>query len=404
MTTTPGTPVVFATSDGAPSGAYTATETMPTDTSSTGPGTWRMTSAVCNGASVPVVNTPSDQPTSATASYTAVPGSDVSCLFTNSFTPSGSIDIVKTSEGGTGRFEFSVISPNANLEAVGAPAAVTTSPGQPVTASPSITGVSAAPGSRYLIRETLPAPDAGGFWQLASADCGPNSIQVDLRRAGVLVALTPSNPHATCHFVNRYQPYGTLSVVKNTTPDEELRPGEAEIDVACTDGIGGPFSIPAGRGAGDSGIAVIDRNVDCIVTESASGAAEGVAVTTTAELIVDGGPPQSYTLGESFTAELGSDTQLVITNRLQAPSPSPSPSPPPGTPPPGTPPPGADPGDPQPPGSGEGSETPGGDLAVTGSTMTAWALTVAAALLLGGSVLWGASRRSRRRARHDGSP
>jgi hypothetical protein len=381
-TTTPGTPVTFAARTGAPSGPYTATETMPTDTSLTGPGTWSMTSAVCNGASVPVVNTPPAAPTSATATYTAAPGTDVSCLFTNTFAPSGSIDIVKTSQGGTGRFEYSVLAPDANLSAVAAPAAVTTSPGQPTAASPSITGISAAPGSRYLIRETMPAPDSGGFWVLGSVDCGPNALQVDLRRAGVLVALTPSNPHATCRFENRYQPYGTLSVVKNTTADDELRPDAARIDVACTDSIGGSFTVAAGQPANDSGLAVFDRNIDCTVTEPASGASTGVRVTTTAELVVDGGAPQPYTLGDLFLAELGHDTRLVITNRLEESPPIPTPTPtPPGT---------------QPAGQEAGGANPAGGLADTGSRVSGWQLPAALALLVAGTALWSAARRRRR--------
>jgi LPXTG-motif cell wall-anchored protein len=381
VTTAPGEPVVFATRAGAPSGTYTATETMPTDFGLTGPGTWMMTSAVCNDTAVPVVHTPTT-PVSATAQYTAAPGTDVACLFTNTFTPSGSIDIVKTSVGGTGRFEYSVLSPDDNLAAVASPAAVTTAPGEPTTASPSITGISAAPGSRYLIRETMPAPDGGGFWVLDSVDCGPNALQVDLRRAGVLIALTPSNPHATCRFENRYQPYGTLSVTKTTTPDEALRPGAATIDVVCTDGVGGSFSVAPGQGGNDSGIAAFDRNIDCAVTEPETGAADGVAVITEAVVTVDDGPPQSYTLGDTFAAELGRDTQVVITNRLAAPSATPTPT--------SSPPPGPQPQAPD----GDGSR-PTGALPVTGGGAPVGAFVAGLGMLVAGTAAWLATRRRR---------
>ncbi len=387
VTTAPGTPEVFATRAGAPSGTYTAVETMPTDSTLTGPGTWSMTSAVCNGAAVPVVNDPTTTPARATVDYIADPGSDVACLFTNTFTPAGSIDIVKTSVGGTGRFEYTVLSPDDNLATVASPAAVTSTPGEPTAASPSITGISAAPGSRYLIRETMPAPDTGGFWVLDSVDCGPNALQVDLRRAGVLIALTPSNPHATCRFQNRYQPYGTLSVTKTTTPDQQLRPDDATIDLACTDGIGGSFSVASGQGANDSGVAVFDRNIECTVTEPETGAAEGVRVAVDAELIVDDGPPQPYRLGDPFTAELGRDTQVVITNRLDEPAPtrSPAPSPPTGV---------------QPSAPG-GAADPAGGLPATGSAAPIWALVSAVGMLLAGAALWSIARLRRRRTLKD---
>lgn len=327
-TTEPGTPVVFATRTGAPSGPYSATETMPTDTAQTGPGTWRMTDAVCNGETIPFANTPDDDPVTATATYTAPPEADVSCLFTNTFSPSGSIEIGKTTEGGVGRFSYTVLD-STDLGRVADPVAVTTTPGTEVQAEPAATGLSAAPGSRYTVQETMPAPDPSGFWTLESATCGPNTVSVDAATASVAVELSPAAANASCHFVNRYQPYGTFSVVKTTTPDQTLRPAAAAIEVDCSDGSDGRFTIPPGQGANDSGIAVTAATLTCTATEPETGAAPGVEVATTAYIAVDDGAHQPYVLGQPFTAALGHDTQVVIENVLTAGStPTPTPTPP----------------------------------------------------------------------------
>lgn len=254
-TVQPGVPIKFATRTGAPAGNYSATEDMPTDFSQTGPGTWRMTNAVCNGAAIPFTNTPGT-PATATATYTAAPGTDVACLFANEFDPSGRLDIYKTTLNGVGRFEYTVLDNRDNLTRVQDPVATTTTPGVEVQAQPSATGLSAAPGSEYTILEAMPAPDSGGFWVLDSATCGANTVSVDLTAASVVVALSPDLAAASCHFVNRYQPYGSFSVVKDTTPDTALRPGAAQLAIDCSDNaFDGDLTVASGQGANDTGIA-----------------------------------------------------------------------------------------------------------------------------------------------------
>ncbi|WP_434317143.1 prealbumin-like fold domain-containing protein [Leifsonia sp. P73] len=325
-TTTQGEPTVFATRVGAPSGNYTATETYPTDFSQTGPGTWSMTGADCNGSSLPISNTPSG----AGVTFTAAPGTDVACLFTNSFAPSGAINIFKTTNGGVGRFEYTVLDSADNLTRVGNPVATTTTPGVEVQAQPSVTGLSAAaPGTDYTIVESMPAPDSEGFWVLDSVDCGGNTVSVDQATASAVVQLRPDAATADCRFVNRFQLYGTFSVTKTTTPDLGLRPDDAVIVVDCGGStIGGTFTVPAGTPGNDSGVAVTDSTLTCTVSEPDTGAATGVDVTTTAFLQVDGGPQQPYTLGQPFTVEVGHATEVVIANTMRlAPPPTPTPTP-----------------------------------------------------------------------------
>ncbi len=377
-TTTPGAPSVFATRTGAPAGNYTAAETFPTDFSQTGPGTWRMTGATCNDAGIPVTNSA----TGASATYTAAPGTDVSCLFTNTFTPSGSIDIFKTTEGGVGRFEYAVIANADNLTKVADPEATTTTPGVEVQAQPSATGLSAAaPGTDYTIIESMPAPDSQGFWVLDSVDCGANTISVDPATASAVVELRPDAAAAACHFVNRFQPYGTFSVVKTTTPDRALRPGDAVIAVTCSDSsFDGSFRVAAGGGANDSGIVATDTTFTCTVTEPSTGAASGVDVTTTAYLEVDGGAHQPYTLGQTFTVELGHATEVVVANAMALAPPTPTPTP--------TPVPSPSP-----------STEPSG-LADTGSTgPQPWILPVAALLAAAGVAAVAGTRMRRSRGR-----
>ena len=347
----PGVPIRFATRTGSPAGSYTATEQMPTDFSRTGPGTWRMTNAVCNGAATPFTNTPGAN-ASATATYTAAPASDVSCLFVNDFDPAGSIDIFKSTEGGVGRFEYSILNNNDNLTRVQDPTAVTTTPGVEVQAQPSATGLSAAEGAQYTILESMPAPDSGGFWVMESATCGENTVSVDLAAGSVVVALSPSLANASCHFVNRYQPYGTFSVVKTTSPDTALRPDAAQIAIDCSDNaFDGTFAVAPGQGGNDSGVVQTDATMTCSVTEPETGAAADVDVATSAYIEVDGAR-QPYELGDTFTAALGSFTQVVVDNTLSAVTPTPTPTPTPTT----------------PPGGGGVAPQPPTGLANTGST------------------------------------
>lgn len=109
----------------------------------------------------------------------------------------------------------------------------------------------------------------------------------------------------------------------------------------------------------------------CSVTEPQTGAAPNVDVTTTAYLEI-GGTRQPYTLGDTFTAPLGSFTQVVVQNTLKAVTPTPPPTPTP------TPPPVAPAGDGQPP-SG---------LADTGSSAPSlWLLLCVGGLVVAGSGL-----------------
>lgn len=72
---------------------------------------------------------------------------------------------------------------------------------------------------------------------------------------------------------------------------------------------------------------VTDSTFTCAVTEPSTGAASGVDVTTTAYVQVDGGAHQPYTLGQTFTVELGHATEVVVANALALAPPTPTPTP-----------------------------------------------------------------------------
>ncbi|MFD5560920.1 prealbumin-like fold domain-containing protein [Kitasatospora griseola] len=327
--------------------------------------------------------------------------------------PGGRIDIEKVTEGGTGTFRYTISAgPEPRDESVAFPnpqsaVVTTTAEGTPTTAHPAdgSSGPAAdllpvGPGVRYVVQELLPAPPEDGWWELEAADCGPGQGRTDLEQAVVEVNLTADHPTPTCRFTNRLHHFTGLDVVKVTSDDTALRPGTAHLDLRCpayAEPLG--LDVPPGTDRGEIEVRTSVPPATCVLTEPATGAADGVTVVTSAVLTSDDGSSTPITLGEEFTVPAEHTSTVTVTNRMtrRAPSQSPSPSPTP-TP---TPPPSAGaPGGPQPsapegPGSAEVEGTPGHHaLPSTGSSPLPLLVAVSATvLLIAGGTLFAAARR-----------
>ena len=205
-TTAEGVPVEVVGAQETPVGTYTAVERKPAPD---GRGTWELTSAVCDGQEVPVV----DAGDSWRVPHEVTAGENPECLLTDTFTPGGAISVEKTTQGGTGTFGYAVLPhPATSEQAEGAPGyrgtATTVAEGTATpavradgTAGPLATELEVDDSMRYTVQEFLPPATAQGSWQATDVDCEgaetgglePGSTSVELR-------LTPENPTPTCRF------------------------------------------------------------------------------------------------------------------------------------------------------------------------------------------------------------
>ncbi|MEV7122541.1 prealbumin-like fold domain-containing protein [Kitasatospora griseola] len=416
-TTDPGVPVTVASAAHPVPGHYELSEVIPAP----GPtGHWATPTAFCNGTELPItVGTPTPAAPNGTwqAGYDLVADVEAKCLITNRFVPGGRIDIEKVTEGGTGTFRYTISTgPEPRVETTSAPTpksavVTTTAEGTPTTAHPAdgSSGPAAdvlpvGTGQPYVIQELLPAPPEDGWWELEAADCGPGQGRTDLEQAVVEVNLTADHPTPTCRFTNRLHHFTGLDVVKVTSDDTGLRPGTAHLDLRCpatAEPLG--LDVPPGTDRGEIEVRTSIPPATCVLTEPATGAADGVTVVTSAVLTGDDGSSTPITLGEEFTVPAEHTSTVTVTNRMtrRAPSQSPSPSPSPTSTP--TPPPSAGaPGGPQPsapegPGSEEEAGTHGHHaLPSTGSSPLPLLVAVSATvLLLAGGTLFAAARRRR---------
>jgi hypothetical protein len=324
-TSEPGVPETAIDLAELPPDTYTATEVLPAPTAA---GSWELDQASCNGQPLAVTST-GPLRRQATVVVSAGP---LDCVATNRFTPGGSISVTKTTTGGTGTFDF-LVTPEADDTTSYAGTVTTTTPGvpAPVTpdgtgAGPLVEGLVVDPGATYTVTELLPAPSDVGHWELVSADCGPSTGPLNRETASVQVTLTLAAPDPTCTFVNQLVPAGTLDVVKTTTPDTALRPGPAVLALVCGDQTF-VLDVPAGAAQGAVPQQLVTGTTTCSVSETATGARDGVAVTTTAVLTVDG-VPRPLVLGEPFPVGPGQAVAVAVTNALVDPVPPPSPPPP----------------------------------------------------------------------------
>jgi hypothetical protein len=349
-----GVPVDVVGTAGSEPGPCTATETLPAPTAA---GSWELAEAQCNGVQLAVTANGLQR----SATYTIASGAVAECLLSNAYTPDGSLTIRKTSQAGVGRFQYDIVSlTNPDLVAAGAsfPAvAVTTSPGQTVTAVPSYTGIDVLKNSLLAIQETLPANTSSGFWRMVGADCGPNDSVVSAPNAFVVVRLTETNPDAVCSFSNEFVAAGTLDVVKNTSADPAQRGSDAAITVTCDDGTDQSFGVAPGASTGALAQLGVFETAQCSVTETASGASTGWSATASARISTNGGPAQPLDLRTgAFTIAPATAVVVTIDNSFVAD-----------------------------PGGDTGAGTGGSTIAATGLAYDPWPVGgLAAALVLGG--------------------
>ena len=205
---------------------YTVAETLP---ATTGAGSWAVTAFDCNGVAGPVATSQTVHVTSALES--------LACTFTNTFTPTGSITLTKTTVGGTGTTEFSVVpDPPSDQADTADPiySATTTAPDVPATAT-QVSGdysLDALDLGRYSVVESGPDDTAAGSWAPQGITC--NGTYTAPTNSDVLVTLTAADPHVTCAFTNAF------TVVPPTTTTTTAAP------VTTT-------TVPSGAAAADTG-------------------------------------------------------------------------------------------------------------------------------------------------------
>ncbi len=211
-------------------GDYTVAETLPV---TTGAGSWAVTAFDCNGVAGPVSTTQTVPVTSALES--------LACTFTNTFTPTGSITITKTTVGGTGTTEFAVVpDPPTGEGDTTDPvySATTTTPGVPSTAT-QVSGdytLDALDLGQFSIVESGPDDTVAGSWAPQGITC--NGTYTAPTASDVLVTLTTVDPHVTCAFTNAFT---TAPPATTTTTTTTAAPATTTT------------TVPSGAAAADTG-------------------------------------------------------------------------------------------------------------------------------------------------------
>jgi hypothetical protein len=389
-TTEPGVPVTVLGPVPTPTGVYTAVEQKPAPD---GRGTWELTSAVCNGEDVPIL----DDGESWRVVHEVVVAENPRCLLTDSFTPGGAISVEKVTLGGTGAFGYTVVPhpvddpAKPDGEKAGRGIATTTTENTPIAAvgddgqpGPLATELLVDESLRYTVTEHLPPATAAGSWEILGIDCGGAEVGAGPRPG--IVELTPENPTPTCRFTNVFVPAGTLDVVKTTSADTDLRPDPARVVLTCADRTSDQVVLAPAATSGSIPRRGFNQATTCVVTEPETGGAPDARVTTTATLTVDDGTPRSIVLGKPFPVRPGQTALVRVDNRLTTPQ----------TPPPAIP---TFPTIPTPP---NGGPVPPGDdpsqLAQSGEDMP-WlfpAAVMATVMLVAGGVLVYTARNRRR--------
>ncbi|WP_345675606.1 prealbumin-like fold domain-containing protein [Yinghuangia aomiensis] len=336
-TTAEGVPVTVAQApDGVVAGTYTVTEAAPP---SDGTGTWMLTGADCNGTALPIGPAPNG---GWTVSYDVVQAEPVRCLLTNTFTPGGSVDVEKVTQGGTGSFRYTVTPhpaervPGPNDATTYQGTATTTAEGVAATAvrddgaaEPLADHLRVSARDVYTVQEFLPPTTDAGTWSVTSADCGGTEIgPLDRETASIIVRPTREHPHVVCRFTNTFRPSGSLVVVKTTSGDTDLRPNAAVVRLDCAGGVTADLTLVPGATTGTLPRRVFQDATACTVAEPATGAADGVDTTTNAVIAVAPDTTgRALALGETFTVEPGQAVTVTITNTLRRPLPPTSPPP-----------------------------------------------------------------------------
>ena len=172
-------------------GAYEIEERLP----SSPQGSWRLTSVHC---------TDSSEARTEPVKVTIRSGAQVTCVFTNTFTPRGSIAITKVTQGGVGRTGFE-ITPLQGTPATYLQSATTTHPGVAAAAHPhtSQDATDHLELGSYRIVEEPPASGPAGHWTLTGVRC--NRVDVPFAEGGLVVTLTRHAPAVHCEFTNELQ-------------------------------------------------------------------------------------------------------------------------------------------------------------------------------------------------------
>jgi len=175
---------------------YTLTEHLPAPTAA---GSWAVTAFDCNGVA---------QPAGAVQTVTVTSAlENLACTFTDTFTPTGSITLTKTTVGGTGTTEFSIfpVPPVGESETADPVySATTTSPGVPATAT-QLSGAYSLDSldlGQFSVAESGPDDTPAGTWSPQGITC--NGTYSAPTSSDVLVTLTVADPHVTCAFTNAF--------------------------------------------------------------------------------------------------------------------------------------------------------------------------------------------------------
>ncbi|MGO9498350.1 MAG: hypothetical protein ACLQA5_16840 [Solirubrobacteraceae bacterium] len=186
-TTTPGVPVSAVPSLGALApGTYQVQERPPSNSG----GTWTLRSVNCNG-----VGRSANGP----VTVTIASGAQVTCLFTNAFTPRGSISLAKLTVGGTGSASFQV-EPTFGEPATYLQTATTTSEGVAADAVPDTPAdaTDTLDLGTYRITEQPPLATDAGDWTLVQVEC--NGELMPFAQGSTEVTLTRAQPAVRCVF------------------------------------------------------------------------------------------------------------------------------------------------------------------------------------------------------------
>jgi len=170
------------------------------------PDGWTLTGLTCTsqtGASVSTTDLASAQ-----ASVRLGAGDTVTCTYTDRLTPpAAGLSLSKITEGGIGRFAWTVTDPSGT-EAPQTASATTVRPGVEQTATPAELSF---PAGTYAIAEDQPESDRGR-WSLAAVTCDGQTVD---ETDPVPVTLLPgSGTH--CTFTNRFTPNGVIRIHKRT--------------------------------------------------------------------------------------------------------------------------------------------------------------------------------------------
>ena len=163
--------------------------------------------------------------------------------FTNTFTPTGSITITKTTLGGTGTTDFSIVPdpPTDDGDTVDPVySATTTSPGVAATATKTSGDYSldSLDLGSFSVVESGPDDTAAGSWAPKGITC--NGTYTSPTASDVLVTLTTTDPHVTCAFTNSFTatPPATTTTTAAPVTTTTVPSGAAAADTG-TGGSGG---------------------------------------------------------------------------------------------------------------------------------------------------------------------